>query len=226
MSDPIDLLQIKIDKAKSELPKATREAIEAVDWKAAILGMRASKGYSFEQLGDLELETELLLAGLVSPENYPRELESRMRISRAQADGLVEEMNQLVFSKIREELIKNSEREEVFAKKASSVAPLGQTTELEKEHIQKEELDILHQAGIKIVSGNEPKGVDEKKKIDLKIPKITPGAIHPAFAQKLSSNVQSPTVKTEHVDINVKVDAPTATKSYPKGGDPYRMMPE
>src|SRR3989338_4771438 len=113
----IDLLEIKIEKAKRELPLETVNAINAVDWKAVILGLREKKGYTFEQLGDLELETELALCGLTAPENYPRELENRMGISRGVADELTNEMNNLVFKKIREELIKNTERKKIFAKK-------------------------------------------------------------------------------------------------------------
>ena len=108
-NDPLDLLQIKIDKARGELPPETRAAIDAVDWKATILQMREKKGYTFEQLGDLELETELLLAGLVSAEDYPKELEKRMKIPKTQVDALVSDMNELVLKKIREEFIKRTE---------------------------------------------------------------------------------------------------------------------
>ncbi len=119
MADEIDLLQIKIEKAKAALPEETLNAISAVDWRSVILGMRASKGYSFEQLGDLEIETELLLCGLLPPAEYPKELERRMGISKTAANDLVNEMNTLVFKKIKEELIKNSERKKIFAKKES-----------------------------------------------------------------------------------------------------------
>jgi len=114
-NDIIDLLQIKIEKAKANLPVETANATAVVDWKAAILGLREKKGYSFEQLGDLELETELLLCGLVSPEKYPQELETRMKISKAEANEMVNIMNEQVFAKIRAEMIKNTERKKIFA---------------------------------------------------------------------------------------------------------------
>src|SRR3989344_4500286 len=113
----VDLLQIKIEKAKRDLPIDTINAIAAVDWKATILGMRNKYGYTFEQLGDLEIETELLLCGLLSAENYPKEISKRMEIQRAQADELVNEMNERVFKRIREELIKNTERKKIFAER-------------------------------------------------------------------------------------------------------------
>ena len=117
MDTPLDMLQIKIDRAREELPKETRKAIDSVDWRAVILGMREKKGYSFEQLGDLELETELLLCCLLMPENYPKELEERMKIPKPQVDLLVNEMNELVFKKIKDELIRNTEKQEMFIKK-------------------------------------------------------------------------------------------------------------
>src|SRR3989338_1245460 len=107
MDNTIDLLQIKIENAKKELSEDTVNAIAVVDWRAAILGMRQKHGYNFEQLGNLELETELVLCGLLRPEDYSKELENRMQISKIAANELVSEMNDLVFKKIREELIKN-----------------------------------------------------------------------------------------------------------------------
>src|SRR3989339_153420 len=105
MDNIADLLQIKIEKAKAELPEDTQNAINAVDWKAVIFSMREKRGYSFEQLGDLEIETELLLCGLLGPENYSKELEKRMRLSKAEVNDLVREMNDRVFAKIKENLI-------------------------------------------------------------------------------------------------------------------------
>ncbi len=121
--DIVDLLQINIEKAKRNLPLETINAINAVDWKAAILGLRGKYGYTFEQLGDLELETELLLCGLVNSEDYPKELSKQMGISKSAADELVNEMNNVVFKRIRGELIKNTERKKIFANK-SNFSPL------------------------------------------------------------------------------------------------------
>lgn len=112
----LDMLQVKINRAQEELPQETRRAINSVDWRAYILSLREKKGYSFEQLEDLELETELLLCGLLSPENYPTELEARMKIPKPQVDLLVSEMNEFVFKKIKDELIRNTEKGEMFIK--------------------------------------------------------------------------------------------------------------
>ncbi|MFA6177761.1 MAG: hypothetical protein WC694_02610 [Candidatus Paceibacterota bacterium] len=129
MEETTDLLQTKIEKAKAELPKETRTAIDSIDFKAVILEMRKTKGYTFEQLGDLETETELLLCGLLSPENYSKELGNRMHLSKTEVNELVKEMNNKVFTKIKENLIKATEGEN--------------------------DMEILNSAGIEIIDENK-----------------------------------------------------------------------
>ncbi|OGI76083.1 hypothetical protein A3C67_01855 [Candidatus Nomurabacteria bacterium RIFCSPHIGHO2_02_FULL_42_19] len=220
MDDTIDTLKIKIDAARRNLSEETKVAIEAVPWKIAILGMRESKGYSFEQLGDLETETELLLCGLLNPEDYPKELENRMRIPGPRVDELVNEMNQLVFSKMREELIKNTERKKIFeTKTAPSVSKIEQEMSSPVTGINKDEIKVLDNAGIKIISAGEP---------DLTALELNSGTTPAILTQKFTGSFQIPTVKTEHVDSNNlnKVAAPKAPASYPPKGDPYRLPPE
>lgn len=216
MDDIIDLLKIKIEKAKRELPEETQNAIAAVDWKATILGLREKKGYSFEQLGDLELETELVLCGLVSPENYQKELEKRMGISSTEANELTKEMNTLVFSKIREELIKNTERKKLSANEAIA---------------EKSNNQVLDSAGIKIVESETPIQVSENKnenptenREDILKDIEKPEGIHPILTQKLSGSFQKPIVKTDHSPNNI---SPAQNEGMQKKKiDPYREIPE
>jgi hypothetical protein len=222
MNDTVDLLQIKIEKAKTQLSDDTLNAIAAVPWQAIILGMRETKGYSFEQLGDLEIETELLLCGLLNSEDYPRELESRMKISKAQVNELVQEMNSLVFSKIREELIKNTERKKMFAKNSPSPElPLKRGGGKQIETINKPDLTIP-----------ELKAGDKQEK-----PASTQGGteIHPLLVKKMSGPFQIPSVKTEHsLDNITKTNIPAGTggsnspnvKMNKPAMDPYRELPE
>jgi len=218
--DDIDLLQIKIEKAKSELPEDTQNAINAVDWKAVIMEMRQKKGYSFEQLGDLELETELLLCGLLDPRDYPRELENRMEISRREADELVGDMNKLVFTKIREELIRNTERKKIFEGKKKPEVKNGATV-AGWPLMNKGETHVLNEAGIDILPSPVP--ADTSKKTD-------------PLGQKFSTVVQNQMVKTEHSPENLTpaknagsplgTDEKNLAPAYPNGTDPYRLPPE
>jgi hypothetical protein len=203
METTIDLLQIKIEKAKAELPEESRQAIDAVDWKTTILGMRAEKGYSYTQLEDLELETELMLCGLINIEDYPKELEKRMNIPRSQIDELVNEMNKKVFSKIREELVKNIERKKVSGSSTSKTSPKTEEPLESREEMLKtiETPDLFAEKELPAPPKKEE--------------------IHPILSQKLSGSFQIPTVQTEH-SINNMTKGSGEEKTKPRV-DPYRM---
>jgi hypothetical protein len=243
MDDIVDLLQIKIEKAKTQLSDDTLNAINAVPWKDVIIGMREKKGYSFEQLGNLELETELVLCGLLSPENYPKELQNRMGLGKPQTAELVNEMNELVFAPIKEELIKNSERKKIFAKKATK---------------EEDNVKLFRDHGIEIVPARNADSIaiaggGEKETLPVPDLPAVPSAqqmqagklelkgaayaqsssepkevAHPIVAQKLSDSVQTPTVKTEHtLDNLTPSNMPNvATKTDKPKVDPYREIPE
>ncbi len=241
MADEVDLLKIKIETAKADLPEATRKAIDAVDWKAAILGLRESKGYSFEQLGDLETETELVLNGLLRPEDYPHELEKRMNIPKSKADELVNEMNQLVFAPIREEIVKNAAREKAFAPRPATTPAMEIKTKPtfmpNPPAVKENEAAILHSAGIKIIDPTQPTAVapvqvapiNPSARPDLSVPELKAPAPS-ILTQKLGGSFKIDTTKTEHA-INTpstKQNSPNISgiKVYPKGQDPYRIAPD
>jgi|SRR3989344_4641947 len=220
MSDTVDLLQIKIEKAKRELPVETANAIAAVDWRAAILGLRDKYGYTFEQLGDLEIETELLLCGLVSPDDYPKELEKRMNISRAQANELVNEMNGLVFRKIREELIKNTERKKIFQKNLGEQKPQESReipTKPDTPAIPKVQ---TVQTGLPTMPSAH---IMQAGKLELTNAENSKTETPPILAQKLSGNFQTKVVETEHTLDNL---TPSNKPSPAPKIDPYREVPE
>jgi hypothetical protein len=220
MDDTIDLLQIKIENAKKKLSEDTLKAIAAVPWQAEIIKMRETRGFTFEQLGNLEIETELVLCGLLNPRDYPRELENRMKISKGVANELVEEMNKLVFTKIKEELIKNTER------KNYPPRPLGTPQEGNRD-TEEENVQIFKEHGIEIINGDEKEKKETlpvPEKLELSTPaKATPqegnNTIHPILAQKMSGPVQTQMVKTEHTLENI-------TKAKIPATDPYREIPE
>jgi len=223
--DTIDLLQIKIDNAKKQLAQETLDAIDAVPWQAEILKMRETKGYTFEQLGDLELETELLLCGLVSPSDYPLELQNRMQISKAATNELVAEMNELVFAKIKEEMIKRTERKN-FTPALIKEGVGGGNSEEDNTQIFKEHGIEIVPEKLELVPPSPSQGEG------LGLPAQTgvrSGEVHPILAQKFSGLVQSGTVKTEHTLENITKAAPTTfTDIKPKipKPDPYREIPE
>lgn len=228
----VDLLKIKIERAKEKLSAETLNAIAAIDWQAAILSLREKRGYSFEQLGDLSTETELLLCGLITPAEYPKELQERMRISKAETNELIEEMNILVFKKIKEELIKNSERKKIFEEKDERINPpipenvvmhvlepnvITNNVDIDKpsvvlpQEIKKEVMVESREDMLKKVENPE----------SIKIP--TP-PVSPILMDKLSNSLQTPIISTNH---SLKPSEPaTINKESSVKIDPYREVPE
>ena len=211
MDTTIDLLKIKIDKAKEALSEESRRAVDGVDWKTIILSMRTEKGYSYTQLEDLETETELLLCGLINPEEYPKELEKRMGIPRAQVDELVNELNEKVFKKIREELIKNIERKKTSEEKQTE-EPKNSENHLES---REELLEKIENPDLSVQKELPAPPVNADKL------KETPPSI---LSQKLSGPFQIPTVETEHSLSNMTKNSEEG-KIKPKI-DPYREIPQ
>jgi len=213
MDTPIDALQIKIERAKDNLPEETRRAIDAVDWRAFILSLREKKGFSFEQLEDLELDTELLLCGLLPLEKYSKELEENLKIPKSQVDLLVSEMNEVVFKKIREELIKNTERKELFAKKNEGIG--GKIYE------------PVIKTDINIDIPQKPQIKTDVKMPERKMEEKPDETIH---FQKLAGSFKIPTTKTEYSLNNIpKVSNsavnPFSEKTKTSKIDPYRVDP-
>jgi len=217
MADTIDLLQIKIERAKTQLSNETLNAINAVDWKAAILKLKEQKGFNFEQLGTLELETELVLCGLLNPRDYPKQLESEMNITKIQANELVNEMNKEVFSKIKTELIKSTERKNIFTKNSS----IAGASELEPTENETSTVSPQEKTNAQAFSAHGIEIIPEKL-----VTVSTPTAPS-ILSQKLSGPVNVPPVKTEHSLQNLS----STTKDVPVKNnvlktDPYREIPE
>ena len=110
MDKTTDILQIKISKARENLPQESRNAIDSVSWKLILGGI--NKNYSEDQINTLQMETELLLCGLMETKDFPGELETRMKLSRAEVLLLLGEMDKLIFKKIQEDLEKRLSQKE------------------------------------------------------------------------------------------------------------------
>lgn len=229
IDEDLDLLQIKITNARKTMPQESLDAIDAVDWRKVIFDMKERKGYTFEQLGDLEIETELLLCGLINPLDYPKELEKRMKISEEQAKMLVNEMNEFVFKKVRSLLVKNIEEKKL------SAAPTIRTKVLSNDDM------LLKDMGIEVNK------VEEKREIlevtpqsernlegeaemirDIENPNlIKKSPAQPILAQKLGGSFKMPGKQTEY-DLNKvsKKEVEVTVKAPLPNIDPYRINPE
>ncbi|MBK5215239.1 MAG: hypothetical protein JJE53_00295 [Candidatus Pacebacteria bacterium] len=108
MDNSIDLLQIKINEARDLLPKESREAIDDVNWKLIIRGMKDQ--YTEEQLEDLVTETELLLSGILLPDEYEKSLKQKLMLNDEGVFILLKDLDDKIFKKIQEGLEKKINR--------------------------------------------------------------------------------------------------------------------
>lgn len=226
MNTETDRLKIKISKAREQLSEETRNSIDSVPWKTFILEMRETKGYSFAQLADLEIETDLLLCGLLSPEQYPKELEARLKISKQETAELVEYMNTRIFKKIREEFVKITEKRKLITAKPEKASPEAQKTD---EHFVTEDFrGALKNAGIELLQDHveleTPEQIEKREKT---APNSMPSAtVVPPI--KILAPTQAKKVSTEYTlnNLSKSEDKKDTKSSYEGGRDPYRIIPE
>ena len=131
-----DELQILIDESRKNLSPESRQAIDSVNWKLTILEMTGK--YNQEQLDVLEMETELLLCGILNPEVYQTELENRMMLTKEEVSSLLEEMDKLIFKKIQSELEKILKRQNIKIPEESKDAITNDELRITNENIEDE----------------------------------------------------------------------------------------
>ena len=214
MDKNLDGLQLKIEEAKAQLSEATRKAIDFVDWKGAILSMKTKKGYNLEQFQDLETETELLLCGLTNPEQFPKELQTRMGITKIEVDDLINELNELIFKKIRDALVRTQENQNTQSFEEKKDADILKSAQIEI-NPRKPEIQTMDE----VISSSRDDMLSKVENPEL----ISPTPSIPL--QKLSGSFQSETVKTEYSLPSVGKDKNTSMVPEKPKVDPYREIP-
>ncbi len=87
------------------LPTINQEALKAFDWATELVGIGKNYGLHIDELEDLQIETMLLLVGLTSPDNYEKELIERLAIPPSEAEKIIEQINERIFTPIHEYIV-------------------------------------------------------------------------------------------------------------------------
>lgn len=229
MEKTIDTLQPIIIEARNNLTRETRESIDSVNWKLIILEMAGK--YNEEQLVTLETETELLLCGILSPEEYQKELGSRMMLTKEEVSLLLEEMDKLIFKKIQGELERKLAQQNIDVPVSSensvfenNIRENSKTIiETKKGEIIKDEDAVpLPPYAAKKIEQTIESGMEKQKeipKVEVDPIQITPKS---AFEEKL----KGPTI-SEHTVSDYSVQKkntlpPTSEDKKIPAQDPYR----
>ena len=227
-----DELKKQIEKARAQLSIEARDAIDSVDWKSMIVGMRESKKFSFTQIETLGTETEKILAGLLSGDGYKKELRSKMGLPEEDLNKLVAEMNEKVFKKIKENLVaKLGENRNTTSIKALEIP---QPAKLEEEEISHEDKEVFESAGISLSKPPAPEGkwaeglsAPSEMIAQIENTDLIPKPQIPIVAQKLTGHFQMPKVETRYEvnpeSIPKKIEIQPVAKPSIPAVDPYRM---
>ena len=93
-------LKQKIKEEMMNLPKESQDAINASGW--GVISEEIGKKYLLEEseINDLQVETGLVLIGLVDIDEYAQNIESEIGTSKNEAEKIAKEINQKIFQPI------------------------------------------------------------------------------------------------------------------------------
>lgn len=221
----------EIQRKFENLPEDLKWAIMAANVDDNIIEIGQKEGLNVEQMGQLSLETHMVMFGFTHPDKFEDSVKASLKLGDEKTRAVVNAINDKILKEIRIKMIEafggiSKEEEEKLNK--------------EKEHDEK----ILHGAGIEII-GNQ--SVQTEK---LELP--TKEGSSSILTQKLSGSSQNQITKTEYTLDNItkkpntpiinpphiapsnvireikpaSVEEKSLSPSYAKGMDPYRVKPE
>ena len=132
-----------IQEQMQRIPAEVREAIKSSDWERTIFNIGREHKMHIDDIDTLSVETILTMIGLEHPKDYPENIQKRIGLKDEELMNLVDEVNERLFSKIREAL-------RIHYEKVAT-----------GEIMADEEKDELHYAGIEVEDNYSPR--TEKK---------------------------------------------------------------
>ncbi len=213
-----------------KLPEDLKEIIASVDSTAIIQEIGKDHGLHIDQLGELGSETGYVLMGITAPTQFVTNLTSRLKIDRLIANTIANDINEKIFSKVRESLKKiQTENKEIgpTAKEILTGIPAQPGSQIHQQ-IKDETLSAIEKPESVVVTSKFPGTATSAPKINPVItqyqknqPITTPAAIN-ILEEKMKNSINIP--KSETVVKNLPTDTPvrlSQIKSKP-ATDPYR----
>jgi hypothetical protein len=101
-----DNLRKTFEEQLTYLPAINQQALRSFDWATELIGIGKQYGLHIDQLDDLQIETMLVLVGVTSADDYPNELITRLAISPSEADKIIEQVNDRIFTPIHDYIVR------------------------------------------------------------------------------------------------------------------------
>ncbi len=103
----IEKLKQTIEEELAQLPKEMQEAINALDWVKVTEEIGKKNNLDEEEISDFQLETLLVLIGVVDPEFYAINIENHVNTTKDEAKNIAMEAFAKIFTPIKNTLEEN-----------------------------------------------------------------------------------------------------------------------
>lgn len=211
----------EIQKKFDNLPEDLRWAIMAADVDEKITEIGKSQNLTVQQMGQLSLETHVVMFGLIHPDKFEESLQASLGLEPEKIKTIVMLVNEKILKNIREKIMslyKNKDHqnipieedhsshisslEEAMGSKNTIPTPTS-TFDIKKEGVEK---------NIPISTVSNP------------VSRVTLDTTASISEQKLFNSYQAPKTTTEYEADSIQKDAIDKTKTgYLNKIDPYRM---
>ena len=142
-------MEISIEELRKkfeELPEDLRWAIMGVQVDEKIMEIGKSQNLNIEQMGQLALETNLVMFGLLHPDKFKESIQQSLSLPEFKTRNIIEEINEKILKEVKEKYMSLYRKEE-----------------------EKEEGEILNSTGINILENKEEieENISELNKEDM-----------------------------------------------------------
>jgi hypothetical protein len=120
------LFQKHYEENLALLPEISQKALRSFNWVSVLLDIGKSYALQLDELEDLQVETMMLLVGVVSPDEYETEMTKILPVSRVEIDKLLDEVNTKILAPIHDYIVNGG----APAVPVSTVPPSSDSAEL------------------------------------------------------------------------------------------------
>lgn len=222
----------EIQKKFDSLPEDLKWAIMGANVDDNIIEISQTQGLNVEQMGQLSLETHMVMFGFTHPDKFEESLKGSMKLGDEKTHIIANAVNEKILKEIRGKMMQMYEG---TPKESEKQEALPQNPE--------EDNNVLNSHGIEIIP----------EKLELTTSEKDVAKIHTILEQKLSGSFKNTTVRTEHALENItkspgtpgaasqvpippssvmgsikpaSMETMKTSPSYGRGADPYRLPPE
>jgi hypothetical protein len=118
-------IQAKIKERMAQLPQVVQDAITSADVQKQMRSVSQNHQLHVDQWGILENEVQLTLLGFANSADLPKNLQNELDVSAEEAEKLANDINDIVFEPIRQELERQLEHPDAQEKQVSTTEAAG-----------------------------------------------------------------------------------------------------